>query len=285
MVNSKSKTMNKCELFKDIAAITWDVISRNHSRGNRLSEIGITKQTIISAIQDHVEDNRRFDVFAQIAKDEVNTGADIELYLQSQSGRFTRILLQAKIMEINNIFESLDRNSGSTGRKQYDSLINYSSLISARSCYLFYNGINGYTTTDTDCAGFFDERQFGCAILEATEIKRHCEINKTGRLGNINSPAPIGSPWRSLVCCGQNNINGLKSYSFNEIDLDTHFERIFLESTMIGFISGDERINESTIKKANDSIHESGWNPFARILITSNGTKMEKEGDFLKTIR
>jgi hypothetical protein len=42
--------MNQCELFQNIAETTWDLISRNHIRGNRLAEEGVTRHTIIGPI-------------------------------------------------------------------------------------------------------------------------------------------------------------------------------------------------------------------------------------------
>lgn len=276
--------MTRCELFESISSATWDLIARNNYRHNRLNEEGITRQTVINAIHNYVEDNRRFDVFAQKARNEVNTGADLELFIQNPLGSFSRILLQAKIMETNNTFENLNRNSGSTGRKQYDTLINCAYRLGAKSYYLLFNGIYNYRTTGKDCAGSFNEKQFGCAVLEANQIKNHCEMNNTGRLGDINNPQPKGNPWRFLSCCIQDDWRLLNSYSFEDIDKDSHFDKIFNESGLTSFLRQDDFQRRSNVELNNNYVHNSGWNPCARIFITTNDNKMMKENNLLTTI-
>lgn len=276
--------MSKCELFKSIASDVWDNISRNHNRGNRLNEEGITRDTVIGSIQNYVEDRHSFEVFAQKAKDEVNTGADIELYIQTSFNRFFRILIQAKIMEIDCTFVSLDRESGSTGRKQYETLNKYSKLVDAKSYYLFFNGIYGYQFSSSDCAGEYNEKQYGCAILDTNIVEKHCENNNTGIMGDSYNKHPIGIPWRKLTCCMEKKYNNLREYSIDEIDMDSHFERLFTEPPPIGYIPSGNFPRQSSISLANSKIHKLGWKPFARVFLANNNYKMRKRKGLLMII-
>lgn len=270
--------MDRCELFKIIAADVWNEISRNHRRGNRLSEEGLTRDTIISDIMNYVEDHNSFQVFAQKAKNEVQTGGDLEIYIDNGNDNFTRILLQAKLMELEGCFRHLDRDSGSSGRKQYDTLIRFSKKVQSDAYYLMYNGCPDYEELNSDCAGKYNEKQYGCAILPATFIKEYCVNNSTGTLGSSGVHKPFGEPWRILACCGYTNNKDSKVYTPDEIDMDPYFRNLFTSSNRIKFITGKELSNSKRIFQENESIHSNGWKPTARIIVSKEGMYKNKDG-------
>jgi len=271
--------MSRCELFKMISARVWDEICINHRRGNRLSEEGITRNVILSMIQNYVEHLGAFNIFAQKAKDEVNTGGDLELYIDNGNQHFYRILLQAKLMETNCRFENLRKFSGSTSRRQYDTLLNFAALINSDAYYLLYNGCYNYEGPGRDCAGDYDEKQFGCAVMAAQEIKEHCDSNSTGILGTADNPKPFGRPWRIFTCCEYSSENGRRLYSPAEIDMDNYFKNLFTPPGITGFINVEQLRNQQIIEENNESLHDEGWNPSARIIIAEN--KMIKTSDDL----
>nr|WP_147243710.1 DUF6615 family protein [Pedobacter miscanthi] len=242
-----------------------------------MNEEGITRNTVIGLIQDYTESQRDIDVFVQKAKKEVETGADLEVYFEAGRGKFKRILLQAKLMEPDGCFEHLDRYSGSTGRKQYDTLSSFAKEVESEAYYLMYNGYHGYKETGTDCSGNYDERQLGCAIMQIGEIKDHCEKKSTGKMGNIGSPKPFGKPWRQLSCCNQ-PFAKTKLYSAEEIDYDPYFKQLFSDhkSGAIEFINQKKFIDEMLTTESNKTIHVAGWNPAARIIVSEN--TMRKNG-------
>ncbi len=270
--------MNKCDLFKLISENVWKIVSQNHHRNNRLNEEGITRQTVIDLIQNYVENHTNFNVFAQKARNEVNTGGDLEIYLDNGKGKFYRILLQAKLMEINGCYEHLNRDSGSTGRKQYDTLKIYANHIKSDAYYLLYNGYYGYQFSGDDCAGNYDEKQLGCTIINIDDIKTHCERNSTGRLGKIDNPKPFGRPWRILTCCDYDNINENKLYNLNEIDMDSYFQNLFTPPNLISFITPEQIRNQQVLENSNEFIHRNGWKPEARIIISGDKMKKNEEG-------
>lgn len=274
---TKIEDMSKCQLFKEIAEIVWDHICNGHRRNQRQSEVGFTQNTVIRMIQDYVDVNRSFSVFAQPSRNEVESGADLELYIDNGNQQFYRILLQAKIMETDSRFERLNRNSGQTGRRQYDSLANMARLAGCDAYYLMYNGCDGYRTNGSDCAGTYDEKQFGCAIMNVGDIKVHCENNSTGILGNASSPRPFGMPWRILACCDYGYVTGSRLYSFSDIDKDDYFEELFTPPGAISFIDG----RRQDIGSINETIHDLGWNPEARIII-SQGKMTRGKGTVLQ---
>lgn len=270
--------MNQCELFQQISRDVWHEISKNHHRGNRLSEEGITRSTVISLIQDYAESHRNFNVFAQKAKNEVQTGGDLEVYFEAEGG-FRRILLQAKLMELDGCFEHLDRNSGSTGRKQYDSLSSFAEKIESDAYYLMYNGCYDYKETGFDCSGIYDEQQLGCAIMDICEIKDHCETKLTGKMGTSNSPKPFGKPWRMLSCC-EHPQTKTKLYSPEEIDFDPYFNNLFstFDPRAIEFRNPFRDYEKRTITKNNLTVHKGGWDPAARIIVSKTPMRKNRSG-------
>lgn len=260
--------MNACEIFQNIAGEVWDRISRNTIRGTRQSEIVFT-ETIIDIIQNYLEESHSFEVFVQKAKNEVNSGADLEIYLQSDYNQFYRVMLQAKTVELDGNFINIDKNSGSTGRRQYDSLIDYGSKAECPVYYLFYNGIPDFHKTFNDCSGEYNERQLGCAILIAEDVKKHCETNNTGKILGLPTDKPLGTPWRFLTCCENPIVNptNFKRYSREEIDMDPYFKKLFTSVPPIGFIQIGRQPKVYQLEALNRRIHESGWNPISRIII------------------
>jgi len=270
--------MTKCDLFKSISENVWNSICRNHNRNNRLSEEGVSRNTVISDIQNYVEDHNTFNVFAQKSLNEVSSGGDIEIYIDNGHKEFYRILLQAKIVELNGCFEHLNRYSGSTGRRQYDTLRSFANQTGSDAYYLMYNGCPGYTTKGSDCAGTYDEKQFGCALLTANEIKRHCEGTSSGTLGNSRTCMPQGIPWRILTCCDYNYKSGSKLYAPDEIDMDPYFKNLFLASDRISFITQEQMINNERIIRQNETLHRNGWKPSARIVVSKDGMYKGRDG-------
>ena len=273
--------MSKCDLFKNISEIIWDKICRNHLRDNRLNEEGISRIIVLDEIQNYIENNMTFTVFAQKSLDEVNTGSDLELYIDNGQSQFFRVLLQAKMMERDCRFMHLNRDSGNTGRKQYDTLDEFSRKVKCDAYYLMYNGCPTYKKIDYDCAGQYDEKQFGCAIMSIQDIKYHCESYKTGTLGTANNPKPFGRPWRFLSCCNYQYVNGSKLYNLDEIDMDNHFESLFNPGGLTGFITVEQIKNRQTVEDSNEIIHKDGWNPFARIILSKSEMRIGADG-FLK---
>ena len=266
--------MTHCELFQSISKQVWEDISRNHRRGNRLNEEGITRSTVIGLIQDYTETNRNFNVFAQKARKEVYTGGDLELYIDAGHRRFKRVLLQAKLMETTCCFEHLDRDSGSTGRRQYDTLSSFAKKVDSEAYYLMYNGIPDYRATGSDCAGVYAENQLGCALMDIREIKSHCENNFTGKLGILSDLKPFGRPWRQLSCCSHSSVKS-KLYSLDQIELDPYFDNLFRHSIPDGleFMNPNRLIEEMEISGNNETVHDEGWNPAARIIMTREPMK------------
>lgn len=270
--------MNKCELFENIAADVWDSISRNNRRGNLLTEEGITRQSIIDSIQNYVEDRRTFEVFAQKAKDEVNTGGDLELYIEVGYQRFARVFLQAKTMKLDNSFEDLNRDSGSSGRKQYDSLKEYIKRTRSLGYYIFYNGIPGFTKNYIDCKGDHTEKQFGCSIISIKTIEDFCKKNPSGKMIMNFENGPIGTAWRFLTCCDFTKNNDIALYTKDQIDMDPHFEDIFTERYSNFVTQSSINRPPPLLERINNSLHNDGWQPQGRILMTKNSRMKNEHG-------
>ncbi len=270
--------MSKCELFENIAAEVWDLISSNNLRGNVLDERGITNDRIIGTIQNYVESRNTFEVFAQRARNEVDTGGDLEIYIETGFQRFIRVFLQAKIMKPGNVFTDLDRNSGSTGRKQYDSLSQYAAQAGCYGFYIFYTGIPDFYKNDYyDCKGQHNEKQFGCALIKIDAVKKHCVKSSSGSMRLNNIGGPIGKPWRFLTCCDLEIPSGLIYYSKEEIDMDSYFSNLFTD-TYSNFVTPESENRLSPLESINKNIHQGGWQPSARIIVTTRSLMRKRNG-------
>lgn len=256
--------MTPCELFQLIAETVWDKVSRNHARGNRLSEEGITRSDIIGVIQDYVFNNKTTNIFAQKSINEVQRGADLEMYLEQENRKYLRILLQAKLLEPDGFYKDLDRFAGSTQNRQYDVLEFYARKTKSMSFYLMYNGLLGYTYNGLDCAGKYNEKQLGCTVVKPSEIKKHCEQNQTGRVDFEINNTPLGLPWRFLTCCKPGFQTNLRLYSAEDIDKDRYFDDLFFQKTIPEY----KLPETSVIELENEAIHQRGWSPAARIIVS-----------------
>lgn len=271
--------MTPCQLFENIAETVWEEILENHPYGNRLNEDGLTRQTVVGKVQRYVRNRGSFSVFAQTIGDEVNKGSDMEVYIQNGYNSFSRILIQAKLSEPDGYFGNLKKKSGDTDRYQFDTLIGYGNEINCPTYYILYQGIPGKEGSYNDCKGLHDEKQFGCAIVTAETIKKHCQENNTARL---NANEPQGTPWRILTCCATDYNNlGYDSYSKEEIDMDPAFETIFTPSDPLGFITiGQPPKSKTFTQIKNERLHAQGWNPASRIIMTQK--PMYESGNILK---
>ncbi len=270
--------MDKCKLFEYISEEVWNIISENHEQGNRLDERGITSLNIIGEIQSIIRSQKIFSVFAQKSIKETKRGGDLELYVEKSHNQFHRILLQSKIMEINGTFKKLNKESGRSGIKQYDTLSSYAKEINSKALYLMYNGYHGFKCSETDCAGNHDEKQYGCAILEVNYIKTHCEKNINGVLGNENCPKPYGKPWRFLTCCIDNGMEEFKLYRKDEIDMDPFFKKLFAPEDIISYATPQQFGNNIRTIIENNSIHKKGWNPAGRVIISQKKMEINPDG-------
>jgi len=268
-----------CHLFETIASSIWDKISINNKRGLSITEESITRNDVISEIQNFTDSNEYFNVFAQKSKKEVITGSDLEIYIEVGNRKFVRILLQAKILKPNNKFETLNKKSGSSDQFQFDTLEKYSNSINSESFFIFFTGIPFYKKNDfRDCKGLHDEKQFGCSLLTNQEIK---ELNNFGTASSYKINTPIGKPWRMLTCCYNSNLNSRKTYSPNEIDADPYFKKIF-DRDWSNFKGVSDNVLQNIVED-NRYLHNQGWNPSNRIILAEN-MKMDKENNIIKFI-
>lgn len=259
-----------CKLFQDISSHIWREVSNNNFRGNPLSEEGITRNSVISAIQDYMEKTGSNKVIAQKARKEYEHGGDLEIYLQFSDRAYIRYFLQAKALKGDNTYRDVNHKVQSNGQYQWDLLAKYTQKAKCHGYYLFYNGIKNYNYVGEDCAGRFNEQQLGCTIAKVDGVKNYCLTNKTGTVPFQRSDAehPFGRPWRCLPCCLEHIDSGIiedsiRLYSPAEIDMHERFERIF-ESTM-GFIERKRPL----ISIVNSELENEGWAPSGRLLISS----------------
>lgn len=195
---------HRCHLFEQIATDVWNKIIHHHATGIEVPETGITND-IVSLIRSHYYSPVNFGVWANNGKNEGDTGCDIEIYVETTSNSFALFALQAKVLARNGRYKQL-RHTNDSGEYQWELLERLKAKIRCHIRYLLYNGVKDYKHSGTDCAGAFNEDQYGCSLVHVSDIKR-LALRKKGK-HFINPmfcdlhPA-LAAPWRQLTCCYQ----------------------------------------------------------------------------------
>ncbi len=164
----------RCKLFEDLSEQVWDSICKAHNVKIDKKEEDITADLIIEILTFSKNNVSNFDVYAKPGyKGNVN-GSDIDIYVETSKNQYRRFALQAKVLKKNNRYNTLrDGCSKTNPNYQWDKLKKLEKNNSCKGYFLLYNGKDNYIYTGTDCIGVsFNEKQFGCSLVELDEIKK-----------------------------------------------------------------------------------------------------------------
>jgi len=231
----------RCELFELIAEDVWKHIAHNHAQGVSTAEIGITKD-IIAVIVRHYKLNRNFGVWADRARFEHDLGADIDVFVETETNQFLWYALQAKVLDVDGHYDDLKRKS------QWEQL---REIGNAADCYyLFYNGFDRVPGSITDCCNAaLSEMQMGCAIIYIDDVER---ISTCVYRPSYTAFYKGMHPWRELVCCKARRKGGREIFSLHQVqDVVARYENI-LNNNLLVPGTGKEMLNSGvSITSAN----------------------------------
>ena len=161
-------------VLRQLSAWTAQAMWEARVHGTQLTEIAIT-QHLLTAIQQNL-------TFIQVSQpNESQTGADWVWTIQRAPGQQTKIICQAKILDIDKgTYPQLNhRVGGHGGQQQVDILLNYAAQQNAEAFYVLYN----YTLYDERLTEV-DNKNNGCFIVRAADMK--------GQIDNYNASQVIG---------------------------------------------------------------------------------------------
>ncbi len=283
----------RCELFNELSEVIWDEISDYHQLGCDSDESGITKYILREFKRFSSNVIRNFQLYAKPGYKESIYGGDLDVYLGIGWGQYRWFAMQAKLLKHNGIYDTMkDGYSASNQSYQWDKLAHLEGVSGCTSLYLFYNGSNhGFKYSGNDrCHQSFDEKQFGCSVVETSMIKS--DMEKRMKKNPYHNPRftdyhpSIALPWRELICCPHRNRNqdftpyyrediegAVEEYERIEIYQadDVQFKR--LEEVERRFIQ--EELEFSKIERPSNLIpiidrsREAKWSPQFKIVINT----------------
>ncbi len=233
---------NKCKLFNDVAAETWDKVNRHHRNGIDPPEIGITAE-IISRIRDEFNRDSNFGAWANPGYQEILHGSDVDIFVESLPGFFVWYAMQAKALKMNGRYINLrDRPNG---EYQWEKLLRLQQLSDCMPYYLLYNGRERYSNRNLFdvCNRPFTTEQFGCSLVTVQNIKV-VALRQDWNLNYINPRFEdlhpnYASPWRILTCC-KPPVNR-RLYSTNQIKNYVETYKLLTESVPFDFDEVESR--------------------------------------------
>jgi len=203
---------NRCKLFEAIAQQIWEHVIFNHSAGEDISEIGITKD-ILACIKTNYYHTQNFGVWASRSLKEIDFGGDLDIFVETQKGRFVWYALQAKALKISGSYDKISSLHG--GEYQWEKLERLQNLSGCFAKYLFYNGVENFIYTGNDkCNRLFDQTEFGCSLVDIENIKKISLSITEPKF--IDFHPYFAQPWRVIVCC-KHDISKVQTYSLEEV--------------------------------------------------------------------
>ncbi|ULQ58328.1 hypothetical protein KJS94_08985 [Flavihumibacter rivuli] len=258
---------NRCKLFESIAANTWNKIIRNHHTGNQAREIGLTSD-IVSEIEDNRLSFPNIGVWAVEARNERTHGNDMDIFVETTTGQFLWWALQAKVLNLDGTYHDI-ATFRSGGEYQWTKL---NRLLAASGCvvrYLLYNGSANYHYYGNDiCIRNFNEDQFGCSLVKATDVER---LALAGPVSFHDFHPELAQPWRIITCClFDTKKEKATYYSAAQVrEAVGIYPNSFGNTTILDSANDNSKPNDFSVNAINDFSSSAERIPAYRIVIRS----------------
>lgn len=265
LVSPINKHTSLCELFVRVSESVWNKIANYHHLGINVPEIGLTADLIFE-LTNWGSLTGKAECYIQNAYNESINGNDVELYIKNTSGTYDHYALQAKVLKSDKKYKGLDTGYKTSTKYQWDKLYDYAKSYGCMPLYLLYNGNTNIIIPYLHKYCFYDERQFGCSIVEPRVFEDfYNRKTKTPAYTQIHTK--YAYPWAVLACSKRfPYLNGSTNHG------NTHIPKTLLD--IQNNLSGYERVgnlesrnssletDSSNQQNSNDS-----WNPIAKIII------------------
>jgi len=286
---------DRCLLFQNIATEIWHKIINAHDVGVNTPEIGITADIITNILQYSKYHKENFEIYARNSWNEKLYGSDIDLFVETEAGKYIWFALQAKVLKTNKKYESLKDGYDVVNSPiyQWEKLTTLERITGCIPYYLFYNGVEDYRYEGLDkCGKPFRQEQFGCSIVKPIDVQRISMLRREN--GSFITPTftdfhpNLAQPWRTLVCC-LHDLSKLKHYTYAEIvesipnlkklEKDKNQETNVDESKEDSiYISEETKKDVSFIEgnEINNGCIQAKWNPDIRIIVRHSDIKFKR---------
>ncbi|MFN8396475.1 MAG: hypothetical protein U0176_17760 [Bacteroidia bacterium] len=187
----------RCRLFELIASNTWQHMIRNHQTGIQLIETGRTND-IIAEIRDTYLSSGNVGVWANPGHREIDHGSDMDIFVETNPGRFVWWALQAKVLSADGTYKGLKKLHN--GEYQWDKLERLQGSAGCFIRYLLYNGVANYEHDSLvdSCNLPFPPHQYGCSLVEIPTFKS-IALARVPRFRDFHPDH--AEPWRIIPCC------------------------------------------------------------------------------------
>jgi len=177
---------------------TWRWRGTARRAGLPFSEETITETLLLDLATRHPGE---ISIFAFNTRAEGRTGADWEWCFHDAAGqRFTRMLVQAKVLDNRETYAHVDRTIGNTGVRQIDRLLATARERHAPALYAFYNHLNDAGRVPLSaCACFGCLECWGISVAPAGAVGTLMADGKPGAK-RFDAIKAVSAPWLCLLC-------------------------------------------------------------------------------------
>lgn len=189
------------DLMDELSRSTWASLVDAHDLDVDWGEVTIT-HTVLLALKRLVREQSLPLLVERVrAHIEKASGADLELWVQSASGKAVGFSIQAKRVYLgrkNPEYQALGHEGELSNEKQYDTLIRHATKNGTLPFHLFYNGW-ALPRTDIAFPSGRDTELFGCAVVPTSEVRRIRAAYFRRGMNEVSRYAQISMPWSDLL--------------------------------------------------------------------------------------
>lgn len=189
------------DLMDELSRSTWASLVDAHDLDVDWGEVTIT-HTILLALKRLVREQSLPLLVERVrAHDEKASGADLELWVQSASGKAVGFSIQAKRVYLGRKkpeYQALGHEGERSNEKQYDTLLRHAAKNGTLPFHLFYNGW-ALPRTDIAFPSGRDTELFGCAVVRTSEVRRIRKAYVRRGMNEVSRFAKISMPWSDLL--------------------------------------------------------------------------------------
>ncbi|MBW8243160.1 hypothetical protein K1F50_10140 [Muricauda oceani] len=274
LVSTVNKHTSLCQLFIRISEAVWHKIAAYHNLGIEVPEIGLTAD-LIYELTNWGNITGKADCYIRKAFDESVNGNDVELYIKNNMGTYDHYALQAKVLKNDKKYKGLDTGYKTSSKYQWDKLYDYAKSNGCLPFYLLYNGNTNITFPYLKKYWFFDERQFGCSIVEP-RVFQYFYKRKTKTPTYTQITPKYAYPWTALTCSKSSRHKMASSSQQQNYRAKSIGE---IKNSLSGYKKVDSLENEnpsSETNLSNELYSYDTWNPIAKIIIDNTDSRDER---------
>lgn len=201
-----------CPRITGLSNFIWHYLTEVFSYSLPVAEIGLTNHLVFDMVNYYANKGSLCEAFAIHAPKESLRGADIDLFIENESGLFIHYMLQAKVMNYSGRFLDISKWSPSA---QFVKLKNTAYTENATPLYLLYSGKSNKSTLGNS--------SHGASVIGAEAICNYRygqKLSKSKRVEKLHFDIlyPLGlEPYQVLFCGESDKIKKAKGKSFSEI--------------------------------------------------------------------